>query len=39
MKEGMEQQNAQEAIEKMEKYVDDLEVRLLKCLNYPKKCK
>ena len=23
----------------MERYVDDLEARLLKCLNYPKKCK
>jgi hypothetical protein len=27
-----------DSYEKMEKYVDELEVRLLKCLNFPKKC-
>lgn len=28
-----------ESYNQMEEYVDELELRLLKCLNYPKKCK
>ena len=28
-----------DSYELMEKYIDELESRLLKCLNYPKKCK